>query len=295
MRRFLSVALAAQVLPFLASAALSVEIAAPYVPTAPSVVERMLEIARVGPDDYVIDLGSGDGRIVIVAAKKHGARGHGIEIDPQLVAQANANARAAGVSDRASFYEADLFAADLSKATVITMYLLTRATIKLRSRLLELKPGTRIVTNASSMGEWKPDHFEMIEVKDRVRSDAPRKTYIQFWIVPAKVAGVWRWSVPDGSETRHYELALSQQFQMISGTLRSGDQEVAIEKSNLEGDRISVVFSAELGGSVSEHRLVGNINGDDITGTISVMSPGGLRRLAWNAKRGASADKWSPR
>lgn len=289
-RRFLSAVLAAQFLAFLARNALSVEIAAPYVPTAPSVVERMLEVAKVGPDDYVIDLGSGDGRIVIVAAKKHGARGHGIEIDPQLVAQANANAGAAGVSDRASFYEADLFVADLSKATVITMYLLTRATVKLRSRLLDLKPGTRIVTNASSMGEWKPDHFEMIEVKDRVRSDAPRKTYIQYWVVPAKVGGVWRWSVQDGHDTRHYELALSQRFQVISGTVRSGDREIAIEKSHLQGDRITVVFNAEFGGNVSEHRLVGNVSGDAIAGTMSVMSSGGPRQMAWNAKRGASAD-----
>ena len=261
------------------------EIAAPYVPTAPSVVERMLEIAKVGPQDYVIDLGSGDGRINILAAKKYGARGLGIEIDPKLVALATANAQAAGVGDRVSFYEGDLFAADLSKATVVTIYLLKIATMKLRSKLLELKPGTRIVSHAASMGEWKAEHFEMLDVKDRVRADAPIKTYIHFWIVPAKVAGNWRWSFPAGAGKQDYELALSQQFQKISGTLRAGGREIALDESTLEGDRITLAFTAKVGGKALAHRLAGRVTGSSITGTAELKEERGQGQTKWNAIR----------
>jgi hypothetical protein len=249
----------------------------------------MLEVAKVGPQDYVIDLGSGDGRIVITAARKHGARGLGIEIDPQLVALANANARAAGLADRVQFTEADLFAADLSQASVVTIYLLTRATLKLRTKLFELKPGTRIVTNASSMGEWKPDHFEMMEVKDKVRPDAPRNTYIQLWVVPAKVAGVWRWTESRGAATRLYELMLSQQFQRISGKVRIDGHEMPIHKAHLHGDRISVWFYAESASTAVEHRLDGFVLGDSIAGTSTIVNGAGAREATWNATRASTS------
>jgi SAM-dependent methyltransferase len=261
------------------------EIAAPYVPTAPSVVERMLEIAQVGPRDYVIDLGSGDGRIVITAAKKHGARGLGIEINPDLVAQANANARAAGVGDRAAFRVDDLFTADLSEATVVTMYLLRRSTIKLRERLLTLRPGTRIVSHAGSLDDWKADHFEMLDVADRVRPDAPRRTYLHYWVVPANVAGTWRWSMASGGATRRCELVLSQRFQMLSGTLRVDGREVKVEEATLTGDRITIVFSGETGGAPSRYRLAGRVAGDSISGTASAA--GAPERIAWRAERAA--------
>ena len=261
------------------------EIAAPYVPTAPSVVERMLEIVKVGPQDYVIDLGSGDGRINILAAKKYGARGLGIEIEPKLVALATANALAAGVGDRVSFYEGDLFTADLSKATVVTIYLLKIATMKLRSKLLDLKPGTRIVSHAASMGEWKADHFEMLDVKDRVRDDAPIKTYIHFWIVPAKVAGKWRWSLPVGTGTQDYELTLAQEFQKISGTLRVGGREIALDESKLEGDRVTLAYTAEVGGKALVHRLAGRVAGQSIAGTAEFKEERGQGPSKWNATR----------
>jgi len=288
LRRFLYAVLAASGLLAVAGKAQAVEIAAPYVPTAPSVVERMLEIAKVGPDDFVIDLGSGDGRIVITAARKHGARGFGVEIDPQLVTQANANARSAGVSDRVSFREGDLFATDLSEATVVTIYLLKRATMKLRSGLLELKPGTRIVSNAASMGDWRPDYFEILDVKDKVRPDAPRKTYIHFWIVPAKVAGTWRWLMRVGTRTQTYELVVSQQFQMLSGTLRGGAREVKLEEGTLQGDRITLGFTAEVDGKPLRHRLAGRVAGHSIMGTASVEGEGLQREAEWKATRAAS-------
>ena len=266
----------------------SVEIAAPYVPTAPSVVERMLAIAKVRSDDYVIDLVSGDGRIVITAARKYGARALGIEIDPQLVAQATANAQAAGVSDRVSFREADLFTADLSAATVVTIYLLTRATMKLQSRLFDLKPGTRIVTNASSMGDWKPDHFEMFDVRDKVRPDAPKKTYIQFWVVPAKVAGTWRWSVPVGNRSYDYEVALSQHFQVVSGAVRVGTGETRIEKARLVGDHIMLGFTAQIDGKPLRHRLSGRVAGESLVGTVSIVGADMQEEAKWHAARVAS-------
>lgn len=272
----------------LAGCARAVEIAAPYIPTAPSVVDRMLEIAKVGPGDYVIDLGSGDGRIVITAAKKYGARGFGVEIDPELVARAKANARAAGVSDRVDFRERDLFATDLSMATVVTTYLLRGATLKLRSRLLDLRPGTRIVSHTGSMGEWRPDYFEMLDVEDKVRPDAPTMTYIQLWTVPAKIAGDWRWSMPVGARTYDYDLAVSQQFQRFSGKLRLDGKEVSVEGGRLQGDGIAFDFNAEIDGSVWQHRMVGRVTGRSMAGTAALASERGQEERGWKASRVAS-------
>jgi hypothetical protein len=260
------------------------EIAAPYVPTAPSVVDRMLELARVGPSDYVIDLGSGDGRIVITAARKYGARAHGIELEPRLVSVAKANAKAAGASDRATFEEGDLWTADLSKATVITIYLLSRSTMKLRDRLFELAPGTRIVSHAGSMGEWKADHFEMLEVKDKVREDAPGRTYLYLWTVPAKVAGTWRWSSGVGGLTRTYELALSQEFQKLTGTARAGAARANLEEAALSGERMSVAFTMDLEGRPVRHLLEGRVQGDALVGTLTIAGDGG-GPLPWKATR----------
>jgi ubiquinone/menaquinone biosynthesis C-methylase UbiE len=148
----------------------------PFVPTPEKVVDRMLEVAKVGPNDVVYDLGSGDGRIVIAAAKKHGARGVGIDIDPERVKEARANARSAGVSDRVEFREADLFKTDLSEATVVTLYLLSSVNLQLRPKLLsELKPGTRIVSHAFDMGDWKP-----------LKTEKVGSSTVYYWVVPER-------------------------------------------------------------------------------------------------------------
>jgi ubiquinone/menaquinone biosynthesis C-methylase UbiE len=148
----------------------------PYVPTPEQVVERMLEVANVGPNDLVYDLGSGDGRIVIAAAKKHGARGVGIDIDPDRIREARANARSAGVSDRVEFREGDLFKTDLSQASVVTLYLLSSVNLQLRPKLLnELKPGTRIVSHAFDMGDWKPLKVEKVG-----------SSTVYYWVVPER-------------------------------------------------------------------------------------------------------------
>jgi hypothetical protein len=255
------------------------EIAAPYVPTAPSVVERMLEIAKVGPQDFVIDLGSGDGRINITAAQKRGARGLGIEIDRELIAKAKANAQAAGVGDHVNFVEDDLFTADLSQATVVTIYLLKRATMKLRDRLFELRPGTRIVSHAASMGEWRADHFEMLDVKDKVRPDAPGKTYIHYWVVPAKVGGHWRCSVNTADGEQECELRLVQQFQALSGSLRVGDREYTIEEGKLDGNQITLRTAETPAGAGLRYRLSGQVAEASITGTLTILDGGTERRL----------------
>jgi SAM-dependent methyltransferase len=194
---------------------------APYFPTPQSVVDRMLELAKVGPDDYVIDLGSGDGRIVITAAKRYGARGLGIEIEPSLVGQANWTARREGVADRAKFVEQDLFQTDLRPATVLTLYLFRELNIKLAPRILEqLRPGARVVSHDWDLGDWPPDHQETMPAPDKAVG-VSRESKVFLWIVPARVQGSWRIETTlPGAQSG--TLALRQRYQLFEGTLDSG-------------------------------------------------------------------------
>lgn len=214
-----------------------------WVPTPQALVEKMLDLARLTPADHVMDLGSGDGRTVITAAKR-GVRAEGIEYNPDMVELSKRNAEAAGVGDLATFAKADLFETDFSRATVITMFLLTDINLKLRPTLLDLKPGTRIVSNTFEMGDWEAD--EVAEVED-CRSWCTAL----LWIVPAKVAGSWT----IGDQT----LTLTQQFQMLSGTL--GD--APIEDGRMRGDEI--MFSAggrHYTGTVSGSSMIGTVDGN---------------------------------
>ena len=162
----------------------------PYVQTPDNVTLAMLELARVGPGDYVIDLGSGDGRIVVLAARRFGARGLGVEIVPKLVEESRENARRAGVSDRAEFREQDLFKTDLAPATVITMYLLPEVNLQLRDPILALKPGTRIVSHDWDMGSWKPDRSVTLAAPDK-KIGLEKVSRVHYWVVPARIAGTW--------------------------------------------------------------------------------------------------------
>lgn len=227
-----------------------------WVPTPQALVDKMLDIAKVTPKDFVMDLGSGDGRTVITAAKR-GAKAMGIEYNPDMVELSKRNAAKEGVSDRASFTKADLFETDLSQATVITMFLLPDINIKLRPKILNLKPGTRIVSNSFTMGDWHDD--DTVTVKDSCASYCTA----HLWIVPAKVEGTWQ--LPDG------ELTLKQSYQMISGTLKRGGNSAQIANGKLNGDQIS--FNA--GGS----QYTGRVTGNSLEGTIS---SGGN----WKATRG---------
>ena len=210
-----------------------------WVPTPQELVDKMLDMAKVTEKDYVIDLGSGDGRTVITAAKR-GAKALGIEYNPEMVELSKRNAAKEGVGDKASFVKADLFESDLSQAQVITMFLLPDINIRLRPKILNLKPGTRIVSNTFTMGDWSAD--ETATVKDGCASYCTA----HLWIVPAKVEGTWR--MPQG------ELALKQTYQVVTGTLKSGNNTTAIAKGKLNGDQIT--FSA--GGTEYSGRVSGN-------------------------------------
>jgi SAM-dependent methyltransferase len=194
-----------------------------WVPTPQVVVDKMLDMAKVTKDDFVMDLGSGDGRTVITAAKR-GARALGVEYNPNMVELSKRNAEKEGVSERAQFVKADLFETDFSKATVITMFLLPDINLKLRPKILNLKPGTRIVSNTFTMGDWKAD-----QTADPDGCDGSWCTAL-LWIVPAKAAGTW--------QTPHGELQLKQQFQMLSGTLRTGGKTLALT-GRVRGDEVS--------------------------------------------------------
>ncbi len=212
-----------------------------WVPTSQALVDKMLDMAKVTPQDYVIDLGSGYGRTVITAAKR-GARAHGIEYNPDMVDLAKKNATAAGVADKATFAKADLFESDFSKAQVITMFLLPSINMKLRPTILNLKPGTRIVSNSFTMEDWEADQTETIA------GDCTSWCTALLWIVPAKVEGTWQ--TPQGN------LVLKQHFQMLSGTLGTG----AIE-GRLRGDEITF--------SVGNTKYTGKVDGNSMKGTTS--------------------------
>jgi SAM-dependent methyltransferase len=229
-----------------------------WVPTPQVLVEKMLDIAKVTSKDFVIDLGSGDGRTVITAAKR-GARARGIEFNPNMVELSRRHAAAEGVSDRAEFIQDDLFEADLSQATVITMFLLTEINLKLRPVLLELKPGTRIVSNTFEMGEWIPDEKAMDIENCESWCDA------LLWIVPAKVEGIWK--MPHG------ELNLSQEFQMVSGNLKTEKNTISISEGRLNGDQITFIANDE--------KYSGHVNGNSIEGTVTK----GQKSIKWNATR----------
>ena len=211
-----------------------------WVPTPQAVVDRMLDMARLTPKDFLIDLGSGDGRTVITAAKR-GAHALGIEFNPDMVELSKANARAAGVTERAEFTKGDLFEADLSKASVITMFLLPDINLKLRPKLLALKPGTRIVSNTFTMGDWQADSKQTVDACDGSWCTA------LLWIVPARVAGQYK--LPQG------ELTLKQSFQNLSGTLAADGRTVPVH-GKVRGDDITL--------SAGSKQYHGHYNGKDL-------------------------------
>jgi SAM-dependent methyltransferase len=229
-----------------------------WLPTSLTLVNAMLDLAKVTAKDYVIDLGSGDGRTVITAAKR-GATALGIEYNPDMVDYAKRNAEREGVSDKATFMKADLFEADFSKATVITMFLLPSINVKLRPKILDMKPGTRIVSNSFDMGDWTPDETRSVSENCTTYCNA------LFWLVPAKVEGTWK--LAQG------ELALEQKYQVVTGTLKTGNVVAPISGGKLAGDRIT--FTA--GGA----QYVGTVNGNSIEG----VSRSGGAETKWQATR----------
>jgi SAM-dependent methyltransferase len=216
-----------------------------WVPTPDELVKKMLEIAEVTPKDFVIDLGSGDGRTVIAAAKT-GAKALGIEFNPDMVALSVKKAEEAGVKDKATFLQTDLFEYDLSKATVITMFLLPDINLRLRPKLLDLKPGTRIVSNTFTMGDWEPDY-------EVTTNDESTSWYTALmWIVPAKIGGTW--------ELASGQLEIRQEFQMFYGTLKNDKKTSSISEGRITGEIINF--------RVNGDQYTGKVTGNKIEGTV---------------------------
>jgi len=242
-----------------------------WVPTPEALVERMLKLAGVGPKDYVIDLGSGDGRTVIAAAKI-GARAMGIEYNPDMVALSVKNAEKAGLGDKVKFIKADIFETDFSQATVITMYLLPALNLKLRPKILDLRPGTRVVSHAFNMEDWQPDQTVTVEGRDAF-----------LWIVPAKVAGTWKLGVPAGSGEESWNVRLGQQFQVLSGRAQNGDKSFNLADARLRGANIRFAF---VDGNGVKREFSGQVRGDRMEGTTQTQ---GGTPVKWSATRVAGA------
>jgi hypothetical protein len=259
------------------------DIVVPYEPTPEVVVRAMLRIADVGPEDTVMDLGSGDGRIVIAAARDFGARGIGVELDPELVKRSLANAAAAGVADRTTFREEDIFKADFGAASVVTMFLYRRVNLQLRPVLLDLEPGTRIVSHFHDMGEWRPDRAELVK-----SSAHYGESWVRLWIVPAKGAGLWRWREMRSGEMQDHRLTLEQRFQELEGELETESlRPIGIHDAKLRGDEISFwVPIREGGGHTMRWDYRGRILGDRIIGYAASEDATGRRTISWMATRG---------
>ncbi|MBY0437264.1 MAG: SAM-dependent methyltransferase [Burkholderiales bacterium] len=240
----------------------------PYVPTPWPVVKAMLELAQVGEKDFLIDLGSGDGRVVIEAARTRGARGLGVELDPDLVQVSIDEARRLGVAGRALFERRDLFETDLSPATVVTLYLLPRLLRELQPRLMRLRPGTRIVSHDFGLGDWKPDATVKVDIADR--AFGPPFSTLYLWIVPAFVNGTWegRLDLPGRAET--WRLDLRQNHQELAGSLRIGNGRGLLEQPTLSGDRLAFSAIVDGPGGRLRHAFDGRAVAGQLTGTWTV-------------------------
>jgi len=253
----------------------------PYVQTPMEIVERMLRMAEVGRDDYVIDLGSGDGRIVIEAAKR-GARGLGVDLDPSLVKHATENAQRAGVGERASFQVKDIFETDLSKASVVAFYLLPDFNAKLMPRLLALRPGTRIVSHDGGIGDWPPD--------ERLEMRAPEKpvgvggvSRVELWIVPADARGVWVSDLP--AHGGRWNFRIKQTYQAMDIDVAAQGRDLLVRNSRLRGEEIKVIVTGIVNGRAWHHYFVGALRDDRIAGEVTVSDGNNKRSFPWTATR----------
>jgi hypothetical protein len=249
--------------------------AGPYVPSPQSVVSDMLRYAEVGAEDFLIDLGSGDGRIVLTAAKVFGARGFGVEIKDDLVKRSNEAAQKEGLGDRVKFIKQDLFKTDMSEATVITMYLLPDTVNLLKDKFVnELKPGTRIVSHDYPLTGWIPEKYVQMDLEDKVQISGVTTTLIYLYVVPAKVAGNWSAKMPPAVSKSPATLSLRQQLTRVSGSLRLDGKEVPLEDVKLRGDRLTFKVAGRKG------EYSGQIKGNAIEGTFD-------GKTAWSATLGS--------
>ena len=247
---------------------------APFIPSPRATVDEMLRLAEVGPRDVVYDLGAGDGRVVIAAAARFGARGVGVEIDGRLVEQARREAARAGVADRVKFVAQDLFATDLREATVVALYLSPNLNEKLRPKLLALAPGTRVVSHSSGMGDWRPDR------RTAIRKD------VLLWVVPARVAGRWRTLPAAGTPERALELEITQRYQEVAVSAWLDGAPAQVWEARLEADRLGFVI-VERPGTDDEVALYyeGRITGSHLEGRVARGVGKARTQQAWRAAR----------
>ena len=248
--------------------------AGPYVPSPESVVADMLRYADVNAKDFLIDLGSGDGRIVLTAAKVFGARGFGVEIKEDLVKRANESAKSQGLADRVKFMKQDLFKTDISQASIITMYLLPDTVNLLKDKFQnELKPGTRIVSHDYPLTGWIPEKYVQMDLEEKVAISGVTTTLIYLYVVPAKVAGNWTVQMPPAVTRAPATLSLRQQLTRVSGSAKIDGQDVPLEDVVLRGDKLSFRFAGRKG------EFTGQVRGNAIEG----MFESGGNKSAWSA------------
>jgi hypothetical protein len=236
-----------------------------WVPTPDDVVDRMLAMAQVKPSDYVVDLGAGDGKIAIAAAKKFGARSLGIEYNPDMAKHAQGNAEKAGVADRVRILQGDIFATDFRSATVVTMYLLPALNLKLRPTILSMKPGTRVVSHSFTMDDWEPDETSSVD---------GRRMF--FWLVPANVQGGWKISVADGDS---FNVTLDQRYQKVEGSVNLGTVQGGLREARLSGANIAFAIVDAAGAYRS---FTGRVDGKAMEGTVRTDTGAEAR---WTAEK----------
>ena len=292
--------IAATTLLFLSCASAQVvEPEVPFVPTPMEVVEKMLKMAQVGKDDVLYDLGCGDGRIVITAAKKFGCRGVGIDIDPERIKDSRKNAIEAGVQDRVQFKQLDLFQAEISEATVVTLYLLSEVNLRLRPILLrDLKPGTRVVSHEFNMGKWEPDAATSVKSGDR--DDPVQEDYwdlyeidywdshqVYFWIIPANVAGTWKVTMPDIAGKKELTLKLDQEFQRVKAEAFEGRSPIPvfIKDEKIKGNTLQFSVERKQKGRTESLHFEGRVQDQVMQGTLTIEGLPGKEKIKWKATR----------
>lgn len=249
----------------------------PFVPTPYEVIEDMLRFAELKKGDILYDLGCGDGRIVIEAARRAGIRAVGIDIDPERIRESRENARIAGVENLVEFRRADIFEADFSEATVVTMYLLPDVNIRLRPTILKLRPGTRIISHQFDMDEWQADRMTYVPIDLYVHT-------VFLWIVPANISGTWDWSLNLNQKKTDCRLEVNQAYQYFSGKLYLGEQVIHIPETKIEGPKVE--FSVILPGTAdSELIFSGQVEGDQLNGTVTLVQGKKNARQTWKATR----------
>jgi precorrin-6B methylase 2 len=246
-----------------------------FVTTPHTVVTRMLQLANVTRADVVYDLGSGDGRIVIAAAREFGARGVGVEIDPKLIQESEENARSAGVSDRVQFVQKDLFQVDLREATVVTLFLLPGLNQMLAPKFMkELRPGTRIVSHMFDMNEWQPD-----------KTMKAGASILHYWVLPADVAGAWRLDIPTAQGVGPLTLSVRQAYQKLTGSVRLQRRRLELREPRIEGEKLFFVAAGTVDGEDVQMSFSGSIRNDVATGSVEIKGGPHSGTHEWTAQR----------